>query len=558
MHLDPVVIVIWSISILVAALSTIILIGSRKLSSTLFSIAILVVSVWIASVGVLIMCKDSQFALYNIRLNYYLGSLIANTFYLFFTTFPDKRTISRKLLFIFVSVQFIFLYLYIFTDLIISKILFSELISGWVWEFGKLSMIFEVTFISFFLFGLIKLHNNYANSKHVYTRKNIIFMLMTVISGLLPSAILCILLPRLGVFSLNWLGPITEIIWVPVIMYSIIKYRQMNIKHLLSITLATSLVAAFLINTFIDLKEFYYIKLVIILLYIFLSYYLIKMILNDHKKSVKIFKENISLSRIVSLQTTEVRRAYAIENKARKDLEKLNETKDQFIMMTQHNLRAPITTIKSELEQIISGDGGKVDNTALETIIRTRSSTDRLSQIVDDFLSITAIKVDSQILKLVEGNIKTLIDSIIHDLRFEIETMEINIKYLNDEIWPNIKMDINKIKEALTIIIENAVKYNFDRGIINISNRIIDNNLVLAVENTGVGITEEEKNNIFSKLFYRSRRAQERNPIGMGIGLQVAKAIITGHKGRIDIDSFGENYGAKVEITLPINPYYEV
>jgi signal transduction histidine kinase len=314
----------------------------------------------------------------------------------------------------------------------------------------------------------------------------------------------------------------------------------------------------FIFNFFINLTNLYSIRILIFFFFILIISYLIIYLDKDYKRSLSIHRTNINLSKIIDSQTHEIRKAYAIENRARKDLEKLNETKDQFIMITQHNLRSPITTIKAELELLINGHNGNVDQTALNSILRTKSSADRLSQIVDDFLNITTLKIGSQILQLASGNIKSIIENIVNDLRLDIDDMKLTINYFNPKnlLW-DLRMDINKIREALTIIIENAIKYNFKQGTINISSSIVDDNMILSVENTGVGITDEENKNIFNKLFYRGIRARERNPIGMGIGLQVAKAIINGHKGQINIESQGENYGACVEIVLPLNSYNE-
>ncbi len=558
MNTDLVVISIWSVSIIIAALSLIIKINGAGLSAKIFSTAIFIVSIWIACVGLLINTDNSLYAIYIIRLNYYLGNLIASVFCLLFLTFPSKNSISEKIIYFFVVLQLTFFYIYIFTNYIISDIGKSESISRWVWSFGNGSALFDIIFFGFFIFGVHRLIKEYFRTQGKLARKNIVSMLITIILGSIPATILCILLPRFNVYDFNWLGAILEIIWVPIIMYSIIKHRQMNVTNIMSVTIAILLAIAFIFNFFIDFTRLYYIKIITLIVFIFLMYYLITKIKEEYSESETLKKINAGLSKMIEFQTTEIRKAYAIENKARKDLEKLNETKDQFILMTQHNLRTPITTIKYELESLIAGESGYIDDRARNSVIRTKDSTSRLSQIVDDFLNITTLKIDSQILKLATGNVRSIIDNIVQELRLDIDAMRLKVNYIkSSNVWPEIKMDIGKIREALSIIIENAVKYNFHRGVINISNKVIDNNLVLEIESTGVGITPEERSNLFNKLFYRSKRAQEKNPIGMGIGLQVAKAIISGHKGRIDIDSYGENYGAKVEIILPINPYYE-
>ncbi len=399
------------------------------------------------------------------------------------------------------------------------------------------------------------------NQKHL----NLIIIIGIILSLLIIS-LNSFIFPHFSIIFSGVLDNIGFSFFLVSIFLGIFKYYLFNIRLItLEITVFLLWMIIFIRATFSNSITEIFVESSILFVTIIISNLLIKSIVREislrkEKEFLvrKLSVVNNKLKSKITHQTKEVRKAYEIENRARKDLEKLNETKDQFIMLTQHNLRSPITTIKSELELLINGHNGKIDDTALNSIIRTKSSADRLSQIVDDFLNITTIKIGSQILKLATGNVKSIIENVINDLRLEVEEMRVKINYISSEnIWPDIKMDINKIREALTIIIENAIKYNFDRGVINISNTIVDNNIILSIENTGVGITSEESQSIFNKLFYRGMRARERNPIGMGIGLQVAKAIISGHKGKISIESLGENYGACVEIILPINSYNE-
>ncbi|MFA6295141.1 MAG: ATP-binding protein [Candidatus Paceibacterota bacterium] len=126
-------------------------------------------------------------------------------------------------------------------------------------------------------------------------------------------------------------------------------------------------------------------------------------------------------------------------------------------------------------------------------------------------------------------------------------------------------IDASKIREALLIVIENAIKYNNPEGTINITTNIINTKnpedikstenkekvLEIIIENTGVGIASKDKDNIFKHLFYRTDKAKTANPTGMGIGLSVARAIVRAHHGELTIESEGENMGAKITIKLP-------
>ncbi len=287
---------------------------------------------------------------------------------------------------------------------------------------------------------------------------------------------------------------------------------------------------------------------------IILGILLIRTSLREARQKEQLADLNLHLEQKVEEQTKEVKRAYELEKRAKRELEKLNETKDQFIMITQHNLRTPVTSIRWEIESLLSGQEGEIDQKVRKTLEDTKTSVNSLTRIVDDFLNITALKVGSQILNTSTGNLKPLLESVLKELRIDIEHNDISIDYPADEShWPNIKMDGNKIREVLLIIIENAVKYNVEHGTITIQTKVEKEIFKMTVKNTGVGITKEDRGNLFERLFYRSKKAQVTHPTGMGIGLSVSRAIVRAHHGEITIHSEGENKGATVEMTLPVD-----
>lgn len=548
---------IWIVAILISSLVLVIFLGSDKLSSKIFAFSIFFTSIWVTGVGFLISINIYEYALYTVRINYFIGNIIAVSFFYFFTIFPDDKK-ANKIIITFLFIFEIFMtYLYVFTDLIITKVNKIDSIANWSWNFGKISIIFEITFIFSFVYGSILLYNKYNKDYKINDKINLKFMLFTIIVGSVLPTIFCIILPRFNYFDLNWIGPVSEIIWIPILAFSIIKYKQMHVSAFLAEILAIGMTIAFFINIFADVFINTIFRLVIFIIFITLAIYLIIITIRDAKHKNQLSSLNLHLAEKVEEQTIEVKKAYEVEKKARRDLEKLNETKDQFIMMTQHNLRTPVTSIKNELGTLISEEIILNNKKILNSFNNINISAKHLTDIVDDFLNITTLKVGSQILKKELGNLKIIIENIFQELRIDIENMNLIVEYpKEDSSWPLINMDLNKMREVFLILIENAIKYNENNGSISIINRFDKNNIKIAIENTGVGITKEDKQNIFSRLFYRSKQAQIKNPIGMGIGLQVARAIVKGHNGDISINSIKQNTGTRVEMILPLKFNY--
>ncbi|MBU6427183.1 HAMP domain-containing histidine kinase [Patescibacteria group bacterium] len=544
---------IWFTSILIGSLALVVFLGSKNLSSRAFAHSILWVTIWIFCVGLFVSSRDYQSALFYSRLTYFLGSTIATAFLYFFITYPEDKKPSTLFTWSLVILQIIFCYLFLFTD----KIIYSEFpISAahpWGWRFGSLSFLFELVFFGFFAYGVAILYRKYKYYSDKNTKGNLKYMLLTIIVGATPPSLMCIVLPRFGYFGLNWLGPVTEIVWIPFIAYSIIKYRQMNVRAVATEVLAIGMTVIFFVNIFIDLSWGIAGRAATFIVFIALATYLLKISLREAEQRAKLSDLNKNLEQKVADQTAEVKHAYEMEKKARKDLERLNETKDQFIMITQHHLRTPITGIRWEIESLLKGERGEIDGEARQALMEASGSVDRLTHIVDDFLDITAIKAGTNILNTSVGSLMPAVREVIDELHLDIERSGIAVSYpMNADAWPEFPVDYDKMRECLFIVVENAVKYNRRNGSVSITTGKRGGLFEIAIENTGIGISPEERGKIGTSLFFRGHQARELNPIGMGIGLSVVKAIVKAHRGEFKIESKGKDLGARAVIWLPM------
>lgn len=530
------------VAILVASITTVIFLGGKSQSARAYSIAIGLVGIWILIIGILPAIKSSGTALSLVRIAYFVGTLIATTFFYFFSIFPNWKKCKSRIVIILFCLEAIFAYIFIFTDKIISDVFVIGDINKWGWHFGNLSYMAEISFLTFFLFGIIISTRKLKRSNDALEKRNIRLMITTVVVGFTPPIILSVILPRLSFFQLNMFGAISEILWVPIISYSIIRYRQMNVRAVVTEVLAIAMAAIFFVNIFIDTQFGVYGRIAAFMVFLVLAYYLIRGTLREAAQRQELRDLNENLEARVAEQTVEIRRSYEAEKHARVELEKLNDAKDQFIMITQHHLRTPVNGIIWALESVKR-------STVLEAALENGH---RLMKIVDDFLNITAIKIGTNILNLETKSLKPAIDDILTELKPAITDMNVSIELpTTDSAWPLLEIDAGKMRESLFIVFENAVRYNTKGGSVKIATSHTSEKFTLIVENTGLGISHEESQKIGSALFYRGQFARKAYPIGMGVGLSVVKAIIRAHKGTFEIRSDGPNKGARVTITLP-------
>ncbi len=421
------------------------------------------------------------------------------------------------------------------------------------------SYIIEIIYTCWIIFYVSK---QFIESKNPINKKKVVLLSLGIVLFLLAFS--CG--NMVGSFTNDWklgeLGLLGMPVFLIFLIYSTIKFNLFNLKlvnrNLLVFTLWI-LIGSLI--TITDANTSHIITIITFIISIILGILLIQIGKQEQDNlekieslalSLKSF--NSSLSDKVAEQTQEINKSFELEKKARRELEKLSETKDTFISIAQHNLRVPITNINNRLNEIISGKYVKIETDAQKTLEEALVSVQHLTDIADDFKNIAKMKTGSQILNLSKLSLLPSLEKILKELEIDITSMDLSVTYLKDIAdWPEIKVDANKIREVLLVIIENAIRYNTSEGSIKIETEFDDDQFKITIKNTGVGITTEEKNNLFEKTFYRSKRVQNKNPTGMGIGLSVSRSIVEAHHGSLTINSEGENMGARVIITIPFD-----
>lgn len=275
------------------------------------------------------------------------------------------------------------------------------------------------------------------------------------------------------------------------------------------------------------------------------------------KDKIKDLSENVQQK--VDEQIREIRKAYEIEKKNRMELEQISKAQTQYIMNAQHHLRTPITILKGYV-MILHEKFLHVEN-ARPTIEKIYESTERLGRLVNNFLDVSEIQINKN-LHLELTNIKTLIANVLREFQLEIDAKHVKITFEPAEKEEDnlITIDKEKINVVLVDVIDNSIKYNKEDGEIKIKIERTkhpieeDKDIIrIIIEDTGIGITEEELSKLFTSYFERGEEAQRVYESGRGMGLAIAKSIIQAHQGNIWAESHGRGMGSKLVIEIPDN-----
>ncbi len=230
-----------------------------------------------------------------------------------------------------------------------------------------------------------------------------------------------------------------------------------------------------------------------------------------------------------------------------KDLLAIDKEKSDFITVTSHQLRTPLTEVRWSLGYALQMPG--LDPQINSTLQKTLESVERLAKIVDDILKARTFEHNDILLNIQPVDTETLIRKIMENLELFAEKQKTSVSFSPPEHKIIIGADPEKIKMALENIIDNAIRYS-PNGKVSISTASGEGKATIQVEDTGVGIDSSDQNMIFTK-FFRAKNALLVQPDGSGIGLYATKSIIQKHEGTINF--FSElNKGTKFIITLPL------
>lgn len=214
------------------------------------------------------------------------------------------------------------------------------------------------------------------------------------------------------------------------------------------------------------------------------------------------------------------------------------EKQRQFIADASHELKTPLSII------IASSDSLEKNPNETKWLEYIKGEAFKMNGLVTDLLELARSEDASLKEELVNNNISKQIELSI--LSFEGIIYERGLKlnyYVQDDLY--LKCDVNKIKQLVGILIDNAIKHSYENETVEVDLRSDRNNIILKVKNRGDVIEKEVIDKIFER-FYRADKSRNRNDKRYGLGLSIAKNIVTLHGGKIEVSSSGKETIFKV------------
>lgn len=241
---------------------------------------------------------------------------------------------------------------------------------------------------------------------------------------------------------------------------------------------------------------------------------------------------------------------------ADKRLDKLDRAKFDFVSVTTHQLRTPLSAIKWTFHMLLAGQLGTITDEQKLFAQKGYESTDRAIEIVNELLNIDAIEEGRDTRAQYSFASVDLVELISHvAFLFANQLKEKNVKFVfNKPAAVTVEADLKRLHVVFENLLDNAVKYTKAGGQVTVTLSDAKLNsardaVEIAVADTGIGIPQSEHDKIFQR-FFRSSNAVKLVTDGNGLGLAVAKEIIDNHRGEIWFES-EENKGTTFHLTLP-------
>ncbi len=230
----------------------------------------------------------------------------------------------------------------------------------------------------------------------------------------------------------------------------------------------------------------------------------------------------------------------------------VEKLKTEFVSISAHQLRTPLSAIKWTLRMLLDGDMGKISEDQREFLDRTYHSNERMIDLVNSLLNITRIEEGRFLSKLTLVNVGEIVKALIESYRAEIEKKKIKFKFKKPaKFLPQIWGDAEKIQLAFENLIDNAIRYTLPGGKVEISLGQTKGMIEFKVADDGLGVPENQQERLFTK-FFRGSNVMRLDTEGTGLGLFIIKNVVEAHGGKIEFKS-KENKGSIFWILLPIN-----
>lgn len=231
------------------------------------------------------------------------------------------------------------------------------------------------------------------------------------------------------------------------------------------------------------------------------------------------------------------------------ELKRIGQMKDRFLASVTHELMTPLTSISAFTGILLRNRENNLTDRNLEQLEVMRRNSNQLKGLLGNLLELSAMTESNYSLTYSRFNLRYMLDEVTEAFMPAIVKKDLNIELAFDDADAIVEADDSRTRQVVSNVLSNAIRYSPSNTTIRVSAWITDLLFTVTVSDNGIGISESDKNELFT-LFFRADNESTRSVAGTGIGLISSKQIVDLHGGELTLDST-EGVGTTVHIALP-------
>ena len=219
------------------------------------------------------------------------------------------------------------------------------------------------------------------------------------------------------------------------------------------------------------------------------------------------------------------------------ELRRLETVRRDFVSNASHELKTPITAIRAMVETMIDDSTRMPEAVRLSFLDKIAKQSLRLSALVVDLMALSRFEIQPEPQLLSSTiDLKQIVNDSVNCLIPMADEKGITLEFKEPEEELEIVSDEETLDQAITNVLDNAIKYTAAGGQVTVYLKHIADEVIVTVQDTGIGIAPQDKERIFER-FYRVDKARSRELGGTGLGLAIVRHIVLAHKGRLEVES---------------------
>ncbi len=238
-----------------------------------------------------------------------------------------------------------------------------------------------------------------------------------------------------------------------------------------------------------------------------------------------------------------------VRRRAEEELKRASDMKTAFVSTVSHELRTPLTSIKNALDLLRPALAG-VDPQQQKFVQMANRNVHRLAHIIDDLLDVSRIETGQMSFSFGQVKIDKLLATLVSNLEPEAKKNSVNLQLQTGPSVPEAWADGQRIEQVVTNLLSNAIKFTPAGGHVTVTAELRDQDLEIAVADTGIGLSDEDRERVFEP-FYQAGDPLTDRARGTGLGLTISRSMVAAHGSDLVVESrLGE--GSRFSFEVPV------